>query len=153
MIRLFAVGNVVREPILASTKNGEAVCNFTVAANSTAKIKDDQKKATYIRLTAWGKLAEICSQYLAKGRQVSVTCKDLVVETYQKKDGGFSASISATLDDIEFLTSRNYAKYRAENPPSEEYQGKPAEKKAEPQPSPNDFMEGFVDVSDEDMPL
>ena len=66
------IGNLTRDPEVRQTPNGTTVATFTVATNFTWKDQSGQKqeKAEFHNIVAWGKLAEICGQYLTKGRKV-----------------------------------------------------------------------------------
>ncbi|MBF0528437.1 MAG: single-stranded DNA-binding protein [Deltaproteobacteria bacterium] len=63
------VGHVGRDPEIRYTPNGTAVARFSLA--TTERIKD-QDRTEWHRIVAWGRLAEICGEYLAKGRQVYI---------------------------------------------------------------------------------
>jgi len=66
------IGNVVKDPELKYTPQGTAVVSFSVATNRDWKDASGVKKeeATFHRVTAWSKLAEIISQYVVKGSKV-----------------------------------------------------------------------------------
>ncbi|MFA5460422.1 MAG: single-stranded DNA-binding protein [Candidatus Paceibacterota bacterium] len=68
------IGNVVKDPELKYTPQGTAVVSFSVATNRDWKDTNGDKKeeATFHRLVAWSKLAEIISQYVVKGSKVYV---------------------------------------------------------------------------------
>ncbi len=68
------IGNLTRDPELRKTANGQAVTSFTIATNRAYTGSDGQKKeqADYHNLVAWGRLAEVCAQYLVKGKKVYV---------------------------------------------------------------------------------
>jgi len=68
------VGYLGRDPEMRYTPDGVPVTNFTVAVNRrwTGQDGTPQEKTTWFRVTAWRKLAEVCSQYLSKGRLVLV---------------------------------------------------------------------------------
>ncbi|HRF30721.1 MAG TPA: single-stranded DNA-binding protein, partial [Azonexus sp.] len=64
------IGNLGRDPESRYTASGEAICNFSIACTETWKDKQtgERKEMTeWVRISAFGKLAEICSQYLKKG--------------------------------------------------------------------------------------
>ena len=62
------IGNLTREPELKQTNNGQPVCTFGVATNRywTDSSGAKRDEAEYHNIVAWGKLAEICGQYLKK---------------------------------------------------------------------------------------
>jgi single-strand DNA-binding protein len=66
------IGNLTRDPELRQTPNGTTVCSFSVATNFTWKdqMGNKQEKVEFHNIVAWGKLAEICGQYLNKGKKV-----------------------------------------------------------------------------------
>lgn len=72
--RATIIGNLTRDPESRTTPNGQNVCSFSVATTYSYKDASGQKveKPEYHPIVAWGKLADICSQYLVKGRKVYV---------------------------------------------------------------------------------
>lgn len=68
------IGNVTRDPEVRQTPNGQTVASFSVATNSswTDKMGQKQEKAEFHNIVVWGKLAEICQQYVKKGRKIYV---------------------------------------------------------------------------------
>ncbi len=86
--RATIIGNLTRDPELRQTPNGQAVCSFGVATNRywTGKDGTKQESAEFHNVVAWGKLAEICSQYLNKGRKVYVEGR-LQTRDWEGQDG------------------------------------------------------------------
>lgn len=83
------VGNLGRDPETRYLPSGEAVCNFSVAVTESWKDKasGEKKESTvWYRVSAFGKLAEICGQYLKKGSQVLVDGK-MQTRKWQDKEG------------------------------------------------------------------
>lgn len=72
--RVTLIGNLTRDPELRTTPNGASVASFGVATNYswTDASGQRQDKAEFHNIVAWGKLAEICSQFMTKGRKVYV---------------------------------------------------------------------------------
>lgn len=72
--KIFLLGNVARDPELRTTPSGQTVANFSIATNRmwTDKEGQKQKKAEFHNIVAWGKLGEICAQYLQKGKLVFI---------------------------------------------------------------------------------
>ncbi len=66
------IGNVTRTPELKTTKGGQSVCTVGVATNRYWKDANGEKKeeAEFHNIVVWGKLAEICTQYLKQGTKV-----------------------------------------------------------------------------------
>lgn len=68
------LGNLTRDPEIRNTQTGQTVANFGVATSSTwtDSAGTRQEKTEFHSVVAWGKLAEICGQYLGKGRKVFI---------------------------------------------------------------------------------
>lgn len=82
------IGNLTRDPELRQTTGGQSVCSFGVATNRQWKNAqgERQEQAEYHNIVAWGRLAEICSQYLQKGRKVYVDGR-LQTRDWEGQDG------------------------------------------------------------------
>ena len=82
------IGNLTRDPELRNTTSGQSVCNFSVATSSqwTDQAGVKQERSEFHPIVAWGKLAEICSQYLTKGRKVYVEGR-LQTREWETPDG------------------------------------------------------------------
>jgi single-strand DNA-binding protein len=72
--KVILVGNLGADPEMRYTASGTAVAKFSLATSRKFTGKDGQKqeKTEWHRIVAWGKLAEICGQYLSKGKQVII---------------------------------------------------------------------------------
>lgn len=86
--RVTLIGNLTRDPELKYTPTGSAVCTFGMATNREWTDSSGQKQegAEFHRIVAWGKLAEICSQLLQKGRKVFVEGR-LQTRQWKTQDG------------------------------------------------------------------
>lgn len=69
------LGRLSRDPELKYAPSGSPVCSFSVATNHHYTKPDGQKaqSVTFVDIVAWRRLAEICSQFLKKGRQVLIS--------------------------------------------------------------------------------
>jgi single-strand DNA-binding protein len=72
--KVILVGNLGNEPELRHTPNGSPVANFSIATTDSWTNKDGQQetRTEWHRIVAWNRLAEICDEYLKKGRQVYI---------------------------------------------------------------------------------
>jgi single-strand DNA-binding protein len=108
------VGRVGRDPETRQTDGGKTVTNFTVADNRryTAGDGEQREETTWFRVSAWGKLGEICGQYLRKGREVAVVGRVRGDENgnprvWQGQDGEARASFEVTARSVQFLGGQN----------------------------------------------
>jgi len=72
--KVILIGNITRDPELKKTTSGQSIVTFGIATNRewvTSK-NEKQSLAEFHNLVAWGKLAEICHQYLKKGKLIYV---------------------------------------------------------------------------------
>jgi len=112
--KLTIVGNLGRDPELRYTPSGQAVCNFSVATSRkwTGSDGQPQEETIWFRVSTWGKMAETCNQYLAKGRQVFIEGRLTVDKdsggprVWQDKDGKWRASYEVTALEVKFLGNR-----------------------------------------------
>src|SRR5437899_2901315 len=70
--KVILVGNLGKDPEVRYTPGGQAVANFNIATNEnwTDKAGQKQERTEWHRIVVWGKQAELCGEYLTKGRQV-----------------------------------------------------------------------------------
>ncbi len=82
------IGNLTQDPEVRHTQSGQMVCNFTVATNRIWKDQQGQKQqqAEFHNVVAWGKLAEVVSNYLKKGGLAYVEGR-LQTRSWEGKDG------------------------------------------------------------------
>lgn len=68
------IGNLTKDPEMRQTPSGTSVASFTVATNHSWRDQSGQKqeRAEFHNIVAWGKLAEICQQYLRKGKKIFI---------------------------------------------------------------------------------
>jgi single-strand DNA-binding protein len=110
---IIIAGNVGRDPEMRYTPSGQAVTSFSVATSRSYTGSNGQqvKETIWFRISAWGKLAETCSQYLKKGSKVLVEGRMNADEkgnprTFQRSDGTTGASFEVTANTVRFLSSR-----------------------------------------------
>lgn len=96
------------------TPNGQAVTNMNIAVDDSYTDNQGEriKKTIWVRVSTWGKQAENCNEYLAKGRRILVEGR-LVVDpetggprVYQRQDGTYGASFEVRARNVKFLGSR-----------------------------------------------
>jgi single-strand DNA-binding protein len=72
--KVILIGNLGRDPEVRYTPSGTAVANFTLATTENWTNRDGERetRTEWHRIVAWGRLGEICGEYLSKGRQVYI---------------------------------------------------------------------------------
>ncbi|HMZ06655.1 MAG TPA: single-stranded DNA-binding protein [Anaerolineales bacterium] len=111
---LIIVGNLGKDPEMRYTPSGQAVTSFSVATSRqyTAGNGEQVKETVWFRVSAWGKTAEICNQYLKKGSKVLVEGRltpDKATggpRIYTRQDGTAGSSFEVTAATVRFLSSR-----------------------------------------------
>ncbi|MCB9455865.1 MAG: single-stranded DNA-binding protein [Anaerolineaceae bacterium] len=102
------IGNLGRDPELRYTQSGVAVCGFSVAVSESwtdSQTNERREKTTWYSVSAWGKLGEICQQYLAKGRSVMIV-GTVEARAYTNNAGEPAASLDLRAREVKFLGSR-----------------------------------------------
>lgn len=101
------IGNLTRDPELRYTPNGAAVCSFGLATNRswTTDTGEKHEEAEFHKVVAWNKLAELCSQFLTKGRKIYVEGR-LSTRSWQAQDGQQRSSTEVVIDDMILLDSK-----------------------------------------------
>ena len=101
------IGRLGRDPELKYTANGTAFCRFSMATDDswTDKSTGDRKERTeWHNIVAWERLAEICGQYLAKGRMVYIE-GSIQSRQWEDKDGNKRTSFDIRARDMVLLGS------------------------------------------------
>ena len=111
---IIIVGNLGRDPELRYTPNGKAVTNFSIATNRQWTNGDGNpvKETVWFRISAWGKQAETCNQYLRKGNKVLVEGRLQPdpdtggPKIWFREDGTPAASFEVNAGTVRFLSSK-----------------------------------------------
>jgi single-strand DNA-binding protein len=92
----------VKDPELSYTPKGVAVCKFAVACNRAFKQDEQlQKEVSYFDVTTWTRLAEVCGEYLKKGRGVRVVGR-LKQDRWTDTDGKPHSRVLIVAEHVEF---------------------------------------------------
>lgn len=113
--KVMLIGNLTRDPELRYTPVGMAVVSFGMATNRVWVTKQGERKedAQFHRIVAWNKLAELCSQLLAKGRRVFVEGR-IQYREYTDAEGNKKQVSEIVIDDMIVLDNRGVGERRAE---------------------------------------
>lgn len=105
--KVILVGNLGADPEIRYTPGGMAVVTFRLATSETRPNKDGQKetKTEWHRVVAFGKLAEICGEYLSKGKQVYIEGK-IQTRSWDDKDGNKKYTTEILANTMQMLGSK-----------------------------------------------
>jgi len=106
--KVILIGNLGRDPELRYTQGGKGVCNFTVATNERWKDGNGQpqERVEWHRIVAWGKTAENCAQYLAKGKSVFIEGR-LQTREWEDRDQNKRQTTEIVANQVVFLSPKN----------------------------------------------
>jgi single-strand DNA-binding protein len=115
--RVILVGNLGADPEVRFTPGGQAVANFRIATNESWTDKSGQKqdRTEWHRIVVWGKLGELCGQYLSKGRQCYVEGR-LQTREWTDKENKKNYTTEVVAQNVVFLGGRDGASAGAPNP-------------------------------------
>ena len=101
--RVLLIGNLTKDPELRYTPSGTPVANLRLAVNSSFKDQSGARKeeTCYVTIVVWSKQAEICQQYLKKGRSIFVEGR-LLYRSWEA-EGKTRSTMEVRADRIQFL--------------------------------------------------
>jgi single-strand DNA-binding protein len=147
------IGNLTRDPETRTTPNGQTVANFSVATSYVWKDQAGvrQEKPEYHNIVAWGKLADICQQYLGKGRKIFVEGR-LQTRDWEGQDGVKRYRTEIVAENMIMLDrapegSGGFAPRPAGSPAPSHSESRPMNAPTPVQPSPDD------EIKVEDIPF
>ena len=106
--KVILVGNLGSDPEIRYTGSGTAVCNFSLATSESYKDRDGNQveNTEWHRIVAWARLAEICGEYLKKGRQVYIEGQ-LQTRQWEDKDGNTKYTTEIKAREMQMLGGRD----------------------------------------------
>jgi single-strand DNA-binding protein len=108
--KVILVGNVGRDPEIRHTQSGTAVANFSLATTDRFKNRsgENEERTEWHRIVAWARLAEICSEYLHKGKQVYIEGR-LQTREWEDRDGNKRYTTEVVAQNMQMLGRRGDA--------------------------------------------
>ncbi len=139
------IGNITQDIELNQTPNGQNVCSFSVATNRswTDASGVRQEQAEFHNIVMWGKLAEICGQYLQKGKKVYIEGR-LQTRNWEAQDGSKRYRTEIVGENMIMLDRAGWEAPMTDTAPSSK-NDTPAVKKTSPKPE--------EEISVEDIPF
>lgn len=127
MQKVILIGRLGSDPEMRSTPSGVSVCSFNLAVDGK---KEGQ--VTWYKISAWRQLGESCGRYLSRGKKCAVV-GEFQPREYTAKDGTTRMSLDVQADEVEFLS------------PKQEQHEEPSADTAD--------MQGFTDITSDDLPF
>lgn len=146
------IGNLTRDPETRTTPSGQNVCSFGLATNRrwTDKEGQRQEQVEFHNIVAWGKLAEICGQYLVKGKQVYIEGR-LQTRKWKGQDGADKQRTEIVADTMQMLGRAGDSPARPSAPARSAPAASGATDEATEAPSPE--QGGDEDIKVEEIPF
>lgn len=151
------IGNLTRDPELrySTGANQTAICRFTIAVNDGY---GDKQRTSFIPIVVFGKQAENCDRYLAKGRRVAITGR-IQTGSYEK-EGRTVYTTDVIASNVEFLSSGQQGQGQSQGGFGQQsgfgqqagFDSQPAPAQSVPQEE-IDVPGGFTSLQDDDIPF
>jgi len=102
--KVMLLGRLGRDPEVRYTASGKAVASFTLATSETWRDQDgaDKERTEWHRIVAWGRLGEICGEYLGKGKQVYLEGR-IQTRDWEDRDGNKRTTVEIIASDMIML--------------------------------------------------
>ncbi|MAY74751.1 MAG: single-stranded DNA-binding protein [Phycisphaerae bacterium] len=104
--KVLLMGNLTRDPELKHTSGNQAVANIGLAVNRRYRTQsgENREEVTFVDCEAWGRTAEVMSQYLAKGRPVFIEGR-LKLDQWEGRDGSKQSKLRVVVESFQFVDS------------------------------------------------
>ena len=144
------IGNLTRDPELrySTGANQTAICRFTIAVNDGY---GDRQRTSFIPIVVFGKQAENCDRYLAKGRRVAITGR-IQTGSYEK-EGRTVYTTDVIASNVEFLSSGQQGQGQQAGFGQQGFDSQPAPAQSAPQEDIDVPGGGFTSLQDDDIPF
>ncbi len=105
--KVMLMGNLTRDVEIRHTGSNTAVGNFGIAVNRRYKTQsgEQREEVTFVDCEAWGRTAEVMSQYLSKGRSVFIEGRLKLDQWEDKNGGGKRSKLSVVVENFQFVDS------------------------------------------------
>lgn len=106
MNKVILIGNLTRDPELATTNSGVNYCRFSLAVQRRFSTSSGEREADFINVVVWRAQADNCHKYLKKGSKACVV-GSLQSRSYDAQDGSKRYVTEVVADEVEFLNSKS----------------------------------------------
>lgn len=114
--RVIMMGNLTRDPEIKQLTSGQSVGRFSIASSRQYKNRQTgtvTQEVCFIDVDVWGQQAEVCKQYLAKGKPVLIEGR-LKLDSWQDAEGNKRSKHTVVADRVTFLSAGTGAQEDAE---------------------------------------
>jgi single-strand DNA-binding protein len=120
--KIMIIGRLGRDPEMRYTPSGKPVTTFSVATSRTWTTAEGEKRSEteWFNVVAWSNLAEICNQYLTKGRQVYIEGR-IQTRQWDDADGTKHQTVEIIANEMIMLGDRKQANQQTSNEEEEEF--------------------------------
>ena len=154
------IGNLGRDPEMRYTSTGTPVCNFSVATNEVYQDRSGQrqKRTEWHNIVVWSKLAEICNQYLTKGKQVYIEGR-IQTREWDDRDGNRRRTTEIVANEMKMLSGSgegtgDYGSAARSEPVGATPRNEPAGNAPSSEPAGGETSESMeIGISDDDIPF
>jgi len=145
--KVFLMGNLTRDPELRYTPSGTAVASFGLASNRRWKgpSGEDREETVFVEVNAFGRQAELISEYMSKGRQIFVEGRLKLDQWNDKESGAKRSKLTVTVENFQFLGAPQGGE------PRKPAAGQAGEKRTAAKPAPEEGAE--APPADDDIPF
>lgn len=157
--RVILIGRLTQDPELRYTNSGTSVASFTLAVDRMRTNQAGERETDFINIVVWQKQAELCAQYLHKGRLAAVDGR-LQIRSYENREGQKVKVAEVVAESVRFLDrpdSNTSSSGHSQNSASAAGTGSnhTPEQKRTPRFDDDPFADDSqpIDISDDDLPF
>jgi len=114
MNKVILIGNLTKEPELATTSSGVSVCRFTIAVNRKFANSEGERETDFINCVAWRTKAEFIKKYFEKGNKIALE-GSIQTRSYESSDGSTKHVTEVIVEECEFVQARKNEDVKSES--------------------------------------
>ncbi len=144
MNKVILIGNLARDPEVATTASGVTYCRFSIAVQRSFANADGEREADFINCVAWRQTADFVGKYFKKGSKMALS-GSIQSRTYEGTDGTKKYATEVSVENVEFVGPRT----GSDN-------GEPTEKSKfdeDGKPTGSSKIAKFEPIDDDDLPF
>jgi len=150
MNNITLIGRLTADPELRYTNSGVAVTTFTLAVDRERKNQAGERETDFVPIVVWQKAAELCAQYLRKGRLAGVTGR-IQIRKYENREGQKMRVAEVVATNVQFLDKAPTTAEPDTTPAPRPSTYTPPSAAAASDPFADDG--DVVDITDDDLPF